>query len=221
MKDCETITKTNDGAPKLSVMTTRHTTWETIRDMEDLPIGSEVEITLKDGSTVVFQLAATNVYGAGKAFVTKDCVGDDAVMNEHWTNDGGWPESRLRNVTMKQLLELLPDDLREIIIPRAISQEIRGKLFEGEDLIWVPSYTEVVGPDGWGAKADINDIHFPLFSSERARSKQDRLHQETVWWWLRSPYAGNATAFYSITTSGSSNIGYAINSYGVAFGFLI
>ena len=209
--------------PKLTI-TIRHTaqaTWDTIAAMVGMPIGSEIDVTMKDGSVVTFQLAADNVYGDHKAFVSKDCVLDERVMNDEWTNAGGWAESKMRSATMKELLELLPDELREIIVPRKITQEIRGETFESEDLIWVPSYTEVVGPDGWGAKADENDVHFPLFSSERACVKQDRDHLETLWWWLRSPGTDGTSAFCSITASGSSDINSANSSRGVAFGFLI
>lgn len=122
---------------------------------------------------------------------------------------------------MKKLLELLPDELREIIVPRRIRQNIHGKKVGSEDLIWIPSYTEVVGPNGWGARADVDDVHFPLFDSERARVKQDRAGKETTCWWLRSPDTGNTTNFCIITTSGSSYYNSASTSYGVAFGFLI
>lgn len=222
MKNYVTVTPITENTPKLSIKTTRFATWETIRDMETLPIGSEVEIKLKDGTQAVFQLAATDVYGGHKAFVAKDCILDEAPMNHKWTNDGGWVESDMRNRTMKKLLELLPDELREIIVPRQIRQNIHDKKVGSEDLIWIPSYTEVVGPNGWGARADVDDVHFPLFDSERARVKQDRAGKETTWWWLRSPNTGGATYFYSITASGSSNYANSANySCGVAFGFLI
>ena len=164
---------------------------------------------------------ANDVYGGHKAFVSKDCVLDEAPMNHEWTNDGGWVESDMRNRTMKKLLELLPDELREIIVPRQIRQNIHDKKVGSEDLIWIPSYTEVVGPNGWGARADVDDVHFPLFDSERARVKQDHAGKETTWWWLRSPPTGNTTTFYGITASGSSGSNGADSSYGVAFGFLI
>lgn len=206
--------------PRICFMCQNDTTWENLRS-RSLPVGSELEIVLKDGSTVVFQLAANDVYGGHKAFVAKDCILDEAPMNHEWTNDGGWVESDMRNRTMKKLLELLPDELREIIVPRQIRQNIHDKKVGSEDLIWIPSYTEVVGPNGWGARADVDDVHFPLFDSERARVKQDRAGKETTWWWLRSPNTGYTTTFYSITTSGSSGNNSAGNSYGVAFGFLI
>ena len=221
MKTNETAKKTGENVLQLRVVTARSATWEDIRDMENLPIGSELEIVLKDGSTVVFQLAANDVYGGHKAFVSKDCVLDEAPMNHEWTNDGGWGESDMRNRTMKKLLELLPDELREIIVPRQIRQNIHDKKVGSEDLIWIPSYTEAVGPNGWGARADVDDVHFPLFDSERARVKQDRAGKETTWWWLRSPNTGSTTAFYFITTSGSSINASANYSCGVAFGFLI
>ena len=206
--------------PRIRFMCQNDTTWENLRS-RGLPVGSELEIVLKDGSTVIFQLAANDVYGGHKAFVSKDCVLDEAPMNHEWTNDGGWIESDMRNRTMKKLLELLPDELREIIVPRQIRQNIHDKKVGSEDLIWIPSYTEVVGPNGWGARADVGDVHFPLFDSERARVKQDRAGKETTWWWLRSPYTGVAAYFYYITTSGSNTNGSASNAYGVAFGFLI
>ena len=206
--------------PRICFMCQNDTTWENLRS-RSLPVGSELEIVLKDGRTVVFQLAANDVYGVHKAFVSKDCVLDEAPMNHEWTNDGGWVESDMRNRTMKKLLELLPDELREIIVPRQIRQNIHDKKVGSEDLIWIPSYTEVVGPNGCGARADVDDVHFPLFDSERARVKQDRAGKETTWWWLRSPHTGNATYFCHITAGGSSSSSGASYSYGVAFGFLI
>ena len=193
--------------------------WEKIREA-DYPVGTIITDTLKDGTPVTFEIAAADVYGAKKAIVLSDCLPGEQRMNVDWTNKGGWPASEMRNKRMEEIFNLLPDELQAIIVPRTIKQRIGGKIVESVDKVWLPSATEMFGEGAWGTDADVDDVHFPLYSTEKSRVKE--LPGRGTWWyWLRSPYTGSSYNFYSVTASGSSYANGAYIAYGVAFGFLI
>ena len=141
-------------------------------------------------------------------------------MNDDWTNEGGWPECKMRTETMQQILDLLPDDLLEAIQMRAIRQRLRGEILASEDKIWLPSLLEITGKD-YDLDVDLDDVHFELYKTERDRVKELGDTGETAWYWLRSPNPSNSYDFMTVTASGSSYSSEASNAYGVAFGFLL
>lgn len=88
----------------------------------------------------------------------------------------------------------LPDELREMIVPRRIVQTMDGERLESEDKLWLPSFTEIFGKEGaedW-APADTDETQLELFSTERSRVKE-RPGNSTWWYRLRSPYGGDST----------------------------
>ena len=117
---------------------------------------------------------------------------------------------------------MLPDELREMIVPRCIVQTMDGERLESEDKLWLPSFTEMFGKEGvedW-APADTNETQLELFSTERSRVKE-RPGNGTWWYWLRSPYGGNSTSFCNVNRSGNANYTDASRANGVAFGFCL
>lgn len=202
----------------ITTKTTTESAWDKIREMP-LAIGTEITDTLKDGTPITFEVAALDIYGAKKVLVCKDCLPEEHVMNKRLTNKGGWKASDMRK-HMKNVLELLPDDLKAAIVPRTIKQKLDGEVVECEDPIWLLSYTEVAGSDSWRAECDVDDQQFPLYQTEKARVKECA-HHGTWWWWLRSPIAASAAGFSGVGSGGSAGSNYATNTYGVAFGFLL
>lgn len=202
----------------ITTKTTNETAWDKIREMP-LAIGTEITDTLKDGTPITFEIAALDIYGAKKVLVCKDCLAEEHRMNARMTNKGGWKASEMRK-HMKEILELLPEDLKAAIVPRTIKQQLDGEVVECEDLIWLLSTTEAFGAGSWGTDADVDDQHFPLYSTEKSRVKECA-HHGTWYWWLRSPYAANTTTFPMVNGNGSANGNTASTSYGVAFGFLL
>ena len=198
---------------------TNETTWEQIKNAA-LEIGAEVSTTLKDGTPITFELAALDVYGAKKVFVCKDCLPQEHAMNKTATNKGGWKASGMRKY-MEKLLELLPDDLKAAIAPRTIKQELDGEIVESTDALWLPSVTEMFGPNSPGSDADVEDVHFPLYNTEKSRIKECDDHG-TWWYWLRSPSRSYSHYFWIVNTTGGLNNYYgAYSSYGVCLGFCI
>ena len=202
----------------ITTKTTTQTAWDKIREMP-LAIGTEITDTLKDGTPITFEIAALDIYGAKKVLVCKDCLPEEHAMNKCLTNNGGWKDSAMRK-HMKDVLELLPDDLKAAIVPGTIKQKLDGDVVECEDLIWLLSSTEVAGAGSWCSESDVDDQQFPLYKTEKARVKECA-HHGTWWWWLRSPYATYTTNFSNVNTSGYVITTNATNSIGVAFGFLL
>ena len=206
----------------MAPITTKKTTTNTWKKLRDMPLaaGTEITDTLKDGTSITFEVAALDVYGAKKVLVCKDCLEKEHSMNKRATNKGGWAASGMRESLNNTVLDVLPDDLRAVIVPRTIKQKLDGETVECEDQIWLPSMTEMFGEGAWGTDADLEDIHFPLYSTEKSRVKECADHG-TWWYWLRSPVATSSTGFGYVNSSGSSGNNYASYADGVAFGFCI
>lgn len=202
----------------ITTKTTTQTAWDKIREMP-LAIGTEITDTLKDGTPITFEIAALDIYGAKKVLVCKDCLPEEHAMNKRLTNKGGWRDSAMRK-HMKDVLELLPDDLKAAIVPRTIKQKLDGDVVECEDLIWLLSSTEVAGVGSWCSESDVDDQQFPLYKTEKARVKECA-HHGTSHWWLRSPYAAYTAYFSYVITNGAVYNYAATVSNGVAFGFLL
>lgn len=72
------------------------------------------------------------------------------------------------------IIHMLPDELREMIVPRRIVQTVDGERLESEDKLWLPSFTEMFGKEGvedW-APADTDETQLELFRTERSRVKE-------------------------------------------------
>lgn len=219
-----TIEEVNFPSVTLTTPTTRELSWqevETLVQAGSIKVGDEINCKLKNGKQVTFVAAAVNPYGDGQvAFVIKDCLSERHNINNENTNYGGWYSCDMREWLNGEVWKMLPDDLKKVIKTRKILQKINGNVVESKDKLWLLSCKEVTGEDyNDDNPTDINDVHFPLFCDERSRVKQ--LDGKICWYWLRSPAAFGSTYFCVFHYTGYASYNYAINSYGVAFGFII
>ena len=201
--------------------------WNTIKKaqadgklQELLQVGDELDITLKTGEELTVQAVGTTERGL--IFLLKDCMKDEHGMNKRMTSKGGWRDSKMRLWLNETIIRMLPDELREMIVPRTIRQMIDGKEVQTQDKLWLPSFTEMFGADAaaeW-APGDLGDEQFELFDSERSRVKEVP-GRGTWWYWLRSPYASGSTDFCDVYSSGYAYYSYASDAIGVAFGFCL
>lgn len=200
----------------LKLFTEIKTDWSVIKTIKStLEVGDEITCKLKDGRQVTFVVAALNPYGDNQVvFVIKDCIGEHQINKEN-TNEGGWSKCEMRRYLNEDIFDLLPDDLQAVIKPRKL--KTKDTALDTEDRLWLLSKMEVFGTE---SGAELGDIHFPLFATERDHVKNDA-DGETCYWWLRSPITAYSHNFWSVVTNGSSSNNYASSSNGVAFGFLI
>lgn len=153
--------------------------WNTIKKaqadgklQELLQVGDELDITLKTGEELTVQAVGTTERGL--IFLLKDCMKDEHGMNKRMTSKGGWRDSEMRLWLNETIIHMLPDELREMIVPRRIVQAMDGERLESEDKLWLPSFTEMFGKEGaedW-APADTDETQLELFSTERSRVKE-------------------------------------------------
>lgn len=219
------VTVVAEETPKTEIIRrlSTPTTWDEISEKikagkarEFLSVGDVVPFTMKDGQTANAVVAEIDPYGENEvAFVIEDCLDESHVMNEEYTNAGGWRDCDMRKYLNSEIYDLLPDDLKAVITDRTITQEKDGEELTSTDKLWLLSLTEV----GEDCETDKGDVRFSLFKDERSRVKQQS--GETVWYWLRSPLASSSTAFCDVGNGGGAYASNANRSFGVAFGFLI
>ncbi len=180
-------------------------------------VGDRISCVLKNGQAVEFTVAAINPYTKNEvAFVMEDLLDDEYFMNERNTNKGGWSKCDLRTTLHTKIFELLPDELQAVIKPRIIAQNIHGDILKSTDKLWIPSRKELFGVDN---DVDVDDVHFPLFTTPKSRVKNRK--GEWEWYWTRTPLSSSSTSFCGVTNGGHSNGSLAASSNGVAFGFLL
>ena len=200
-------------------VTHKFNSFEVLRDSA-LPLRTKVAITLTNNDVIAFDLVHKHAYGATNIFVIADCYGEH-YMNRMLTNKGGYNESDMRRHLREDILPLIPDDLKKLIIPRTIIQNINGEIVKpknGPDLIWLPSITEVDAEHP--SSVDVDDVHFDFFDTEKSHVKE--LDPHGTWpWWLRSATASNTTYFEYVDSNGNANNSNASGTYGVCFGFCI
>ena len=176
----------------------------------------ELEIVLEDGY-VVTAVCGGYVTPTRARFVFKDCLPETHSMNTTATNKGGYLNSTGRRHVLEDILPRLPKELRDVIEPRRMVEEIDGELHEYADTLWLPSGNDVFGVDEWWNN-EPDSPQLEIFKSERGRVKE-RDGCGTCSWWLRSPGASYSYRFVIVNTGGTV---YAVNanySYGFAPGF--
>ena len=187
----------------------------TIREL--LSSGDRIPVTMLDGEAVEFDVT----YDAnGKCyFVTHDCLMKEYIMNKRRTNEGGWAKTDMRAHLNRDVFAVLPDELKEIIVPTKIVQVMDGKRIECEDKLFLLSATQVFG-NGWWSDVEPEDTQLDIFPTERSRVKECGDHG-TWWYWLRSPASPSSSSFRNVYGGGGAGTTNAPNSYGVCAGFCI
>lgn len=176
----------------------------------------ELEIVLEDGY-VVTAVCGGYVTPTRARFVFKDCLPETHSMNTTATNKGGYLNSTGRRHVLEDILPRLPKELRDVIEPRRMVEEIDGELHEYADTLWLPSGNDVFGVDEWWNN-EPDSPQLEIFKSERGRVKE-RDGCGTCTWWLRSPVASIPSFFVLVFTDGTVASNSAYGSYGFAPGF--
>lgn len=183
----------------------------------------EKTLELTDGTEVTMRVAGfrqdERADGSGVAGIT--LISEDAAcqqpMNARGDTGEPYEDSTLRTYLNEDLLDELPDDLADVIVevsktcnPVAGTSSAQTKV---DDAIWVPSYSELVGPLGSGS---------PRMGAYKSEGEQYQLFSDLgiTWsaggsqvalpgsyWWLRSPEATNARWFMCVSPDGVTSYG--------------
>ena len=191
---------------KIKVITkeAKWTSWAELKALSEagklgevLKSGDNIPVTLKNGEEVSFDVGKDE---SGKIyFIMHNCLKETKPMNSSCTNKGGWEESDMRRYLNKEVIELLPDELRKIIKPTKIVQVWDGKRRETEDKLFLLSRTQIFGKDERYEPTEPIDSQIDIFKSQRERVKEC----EEVYWWLRSPFSISSAAFCNVFSDGT------------------
>ena len=186
--------------------------------------------------------------GSGKAGITfmfKDAETSHA-MNETDTNSGGWESSDMRAWLDSSWKPMLPEDLRDAIVPvdkltnNVGTADSADVVTVTSDELWLFSGRELNGYIDWYASDDMNPACDDVLNAE---GEQYQLFRDTnvvsgspnpilervdwgdkkTFWWQRSAGPAGTTDFRSVLQKGDpGNQGSgASNEYGVIPGFCI
>lgn len=132
-------------------------------------------------------------------------------MNNGNSNDGGWQASSMRTAVMPLIKASLPTDLQTVIktstIYTAAGTGDIACTASDDDLFLLGEY-EVFGTRSKASTQEHNYLKQYAYYSA-GNSKVKYRHDSTgsaADWWLRSPAAGNSSAFCRVFSSGSISI---------------
>ena len=250
-------------------------TWDELKNMcntgdfKDVEVGDYKTITMKNGETVVMEVAGIDTfYNTGGSenhgqfattnyapvphhidFISKDCVQTLSKWNLTDYNHGigesslddGTDQPYLTSYIKKNFLEStllnnLPDDVKEVIIPKINLLERRANV-GGEALkestgwhwynmgqLWLPSEFEVFGTNIWSCKGygSTQAVQYPLFANSwEHRIKGQGNGKGRCTWWLCSVASGSSTHCCFVTYDGRAGAYGASSSSGVPVCFRV
>lgn len=176
----------------------------------------EIDIPIDTGENITVICGYSHIDSA--RFVFKNCWDMDG-MNDEATNEGGYYNSKGRAHILTDVLPHITQEWREIIKPRKMIEKTDNGMIEYEDLMWLPSATDVFGPSEKGYWKDLDgSFQLPIFKRERDRVKECG-SEGTYPYWLRSVSATNSTDFCFVYTDGSASGNIANWSIGFTPGF--
>ena len=256
---CDVFTSLRDYYAEEEIKSFALSDWNDISEIIDsgkakevFEIGDEREETLITGekiTLVILGFGQDEKVSGGKVNMTiglKNLMDGDFEMNLTHTNGGGWEKSRMRTVYMERVFKLLPEKLRNIIVPVKKNTSAGGgstDITVSEDKLFLFSLAEIYSQRGI-SKSDNSNIsgnadtyqeegtqyeYFkellgdadPYDDNEEIIKRKANGGGSTNAWWLRSPYIGNTAYFRLVIYSGGVDYSDAGYAYGVCFGFCV
>ena len=170
---CDVFTSLRDYYANEEIKSFALSDWQEIKEILDsgkakevFEIGDEREETLITGekiTLVILGFGQDEKVSGGKVNMTiglKNLMDGDFEMNLTHTNEGGWEKSRMRTVYMERVFKLLPEELRNIIVPVKKCTSAGGgstDITVSEDKLFLFSLAEIYSQRGI-SKSDNSNI---------------------------------------------------------------
>ena len=206
-------------------------------------IGFNHNASLEGSNRIHFQLAKTALSG-GKDVALCDSKYNSQVsatgyfsMNSGATNSGGWELSQMRvkicgtslSSYSGTIIAVIPAALRAVLksvtkyTNNAGSSTAASAVTATTDYFFLLSEYEVFGKISRGNKSEASkQAQYSYYKAGNSKVKYKHNRTSTaVYWWLRSPHAGDSTGFVSGGTGGIGSAGQASYSNGFAPGFCV
>ncbi len=182
--------------------------------------GSQTKsVTLSDGTTLEMRVAGfradERADGRGVAGIT--FIGANPALTRAMGSTealgNGWVDSELRAWMNGELAASLPEDLSGVVVEVSkrtnTPPDVGGSQQETDDTLWIPAYSEVVGPLAEGAEFynsyESEGDQYQLFSDAGVTWGGDTSSLAIgVNWWLRSPDRASSIRYLSILDDGTT-----------------
>lgn len=202
-------------------------------------IGDTKEINLGAEGVILMELVAMDEdelaeYSGNEQFAHMTWIAKDLLNSRHYMNygestEGVWEGSDLRLWLRESILPLFPEEVRSNIktvkkYSASDYDEATGLIDYAletpnevltEDMIWIPSYTEVFSKVFY---ADEEPVYNIAFSDDASRVRY-RLDGTEDWWWLRS--ADGYSLFHIVRQEGRWDVSNVYYEGGVIIGFCL
>ena len=205
-------------------------------------IGINHNTELEGNNLIHFQFAKTALSGGTDiCFIdgSYNSSGSSAAfrMNTSRTNSGGWEDSYMRNnicgtsksTTSGRIMGAIPAELRNAL--KSVtkytnnngSSSASSAVTATTDYFFLLSEYEVFGNITYSNTYEANyQQQYAYYSAGNSKVKyQHNSTGSAANWWLRSPRAGNSSAFVNVHTGGTVYYYNARNSLGFAPGFCV
>ena len=150
-----------------------------------------------------------------------------AVMNSSRSNSGGFAQSQMRTVTLANIYDLFPQDVKdamsEVLILSGTGAGTSSGTSSSANKLFLPAEMELSASKGYS----IGDAECPLGqfdyykthnnNSDRIKNRDGSAHI----YWLRSPVSGDIGQFCIVLNTGYASYNGANSTYGVAPCFAI
>lgn len=204
---------------------------ENVRDL--LPLGTRIKMAPNSGEItdnfIEFELVAYNHFRladgedfAKTTWLAVNLLNEKRQMNKRWTNQGGWPESEMRQWMNETLYPTLPQywkGLMQSVQVRSTAGQGLEEIVSSNDHLFLPSWAEVEYSwrEEFQSEVDtaVEELEFACFSNKDSRLK--KIGDNTATWWLRSPYGVSKYSF--VGSNGGCYDNDPQNRYGVCLGF--
>ena len=184
-----------------------------IGDTKTLDLGSEGMITMKLAAMDTDDLAD----GSGQApmtWIAEELINSRHGMNNAKTNEGGWPESDMREWLRTSVLSLFPEEVSSNIkeVTKYSYSDSDKKTVLSTETIWIPSLREVFGGSD---RDDRGTFYTAAFQNNESRRKHYPEASEPSPWWLRSGTYLNGSFCYVVSDGDDWSVGGADAAGGV------
>lgn len=174
-------------------------------------LGDTKKITLADGSEIHVRIIDFNhdEDDTGSlipiSFESVETLNEDHVMNDSYTNKGGWEKSKLRSVLNGNFFNtMLPDDLKAVIKPceklTRTSGADNAPLGKTIDHIFVLSEQEIYGRKIYSGGHE--GFWYEWYRQEDTEYGKCKQNGKRDWRWERSPHGGGTASFCDVGSSG-------------------
>lgn len=212
-------------------------TWEKIAEYSEsgkaaqiFEIGETKDFTLTTGEqckAVILDfdhdtLAADATKKAGITFGLLNCLEGAYVMNNEWTNEGGYIGSKMFTTINTVFYDKLPEDMKPFLkrtVKTVAASGEDSEIKEFDAFVFLLSEAEAFGTTYGSYEGE--GTQYPYYEKEENRIKKLGENGAACSWWLRSPRSTGSTNFCGVNSDGALISSGASRAWGLSAGFCI